>query len=55
MVSELLLKDYKKRPSITDILNKKSMKTKMALYGYSESDHLLQSTVGGANGVNLLM
>lgn len=44
MVNQLLLKDYKKRPSIQEIMNFDSMKKRMQLYGYSENDHLLSST-----------
>lgn len=41
MVRQLLLKDYKKRPSIAEVLNMASMRQKMHVYGYKESDHLL--------------
>ena len=47
MVRQLLLKDYRKRPSIVEVLSQHAMKQRMALYGYSESDHLLTSTQAG--------
>lgn len=34
LIGQLLLKDYKKRPSISEIFALQSMKTKMQLYGY---------------------
>ena len=41
MIKLLLLKDYRRRPGITEILNMNSMKQRMQLYGYKDSDHLL--------------
>ena len=49
IVNQLLLKDYKKRPSIQEILQNEAMKKRMQLYGYTENDHLLSATaIGGA-------
>lgn len=41
MIKQLLLKDYKKRPGMQEILQMESMKKRMKLYGYDENDHLL--------------
>ena len=56
LISLLLLKDYKKRPSIAEIFDMSSMKEKMKLYGYTENDHLLSQTVADfpIEGKNLL-
>ena len=35
LVDKLLIKDYRKRPTIEDILNYESIQEKMKLYGYS--------------------
>jgi hypothetical protein len=35
MIDRILLKDYRKRPSIDEILNSPSMQDKMKLYGYT--------------------
>ena len=51
LIGLLLLKDYKKRPSIVEILNLSIMKQRMQLYGYQESDHLLAATAVGAQNV----
>ena len=50
LVRQLLLKDYRKRPGIAEILEFSSMKSRMQLYGYQESDQLLTTTMaaGGA-------
>lgn len=48
MTRLLLLKDFKKRPGITEVMSMASMKQRMQLYGYTPNDHLLASTA--ANG-----
>ena len=35
MIDRILMKDYRKRPSIDDILNSATMIDKMKLYGYT--------------------
>ena len=47
MVVQLLLKDYRKRPGIAEILKMDSMKQRMQMYGYKEDDHLLSSSSAG--------
>jgi hypothetical protein len=43
----LLLKDYRKRPGIAEILEMEQMKTRMQMYGYKKDDHLLSSSMAG--------
>ena len=44
MIKQLLLKDYKKRPGMAEILQMDSMKKKMKQFGYDENDHLLSQS-----------
>lgn len=43
----MLLKDYRKRPGIAEILGMEQMKTRMQMYGYKPDDHLLASCKAG--------
>ena len=51
MVRMLLLKNYKKRPSMAEILNTDEMKKRMQLYGYSSSDQIPSQVPGAGNNL----